>query len=157
MSARLIQRLFPARADRESYAGRPAALWLLGLFIALKAIIGLNGTFNARSVATGADGIVLDGLGEVAIETILQLFRALSLAQLPLVLIGVAVLLRWRSMAPFLFLVLLTEQFARRLLAAVQAAPREAAAPGSWISLGLLLILILGLALSLWPRKHFRP
>jgi hypothetical protein len=148
----LVERLFPERADRESYAGSRAALWLLGLFIALKAVMAVNGTPNARTVATGADGIVLEGLGGGVAETILHLFRAASLSQLPLVLIGLAVLLRWRSLVPFLFLVLLAEQLARRLLAFLEAAPARAATPGSWITFGLLLILFVGLALSLRQR-----
>ncbi|HEX8644493.1 MAG TPA: hypothetical protein VF702_11340 [Allosphingosinicella sp.] len=148
----MLDRLFPARLDNEGYRGSAAALWALGLLLALKAVMGVNGTLNARSVATGADGIRLDGLPGGAAETVLQLFRALSLGQLPLVLIGLAALLRWRAMVPFVYLVLIAEQLARRLLAIAAARPMDWTSPGAWINLGLLALLLAGFALSLWMR-----
>ena len=111
----MLQRLFPVRLDNEGYRGRLAALWLLALFLLLRAIMGVNGAINTRAIATG-DGIRLDGLGEGAAETILGLFQSLSLAQLPLVAIGVAALWRWRAMVPFLYLVLLADLGLRRLV-----------------------------------------
>ena len=119
--------------------------------------MGVNGAINTRTVATGADGIRLDGLGEGGAETILLLFRSLSLAQLPLVAIGAAALWRWRAMVPFLYLVLLAEQIVRRLAALASAvagteARTEAAAVGLWINLALLALLFAGLVLSLWSR-----
>jgi glucan phosphoethanolaminetransferase (alkaline phosphatase superfamily) len=148
----MLGRLFPARLENEGYRGRVAALWLFALFLVLRAIMGVNGAVNTRAIATG-DGLRLDGLGEGAAETILLLFRSLSLAQLPLVAIGAVVLSRWRAMVPFLYLVLLADQVVRRLVALTNAAPRtEAAAVGVWINLALLALLLAGLALSLWSR-----
>ena len=57
----MFERLLPRRADNE-YSGLRPALWLLGLFGALKLVMGLNSIFNTKSVATGADGIRLEGL-----------------------------------------------------------------------------------------------
>ncbi len=145
----MLRRLFPVRLDNAGYRGRVAALWLFALFLVLKAIMGVNGAINARSIATG-DGIRLDGLGAGAAETILLLFRSLSLAQLPLVAIGAAALWRWRAMVPFLSLVLLAEQLVRRLAAPANAIARtEAGAVGMWINLALLALLVAGLVLSL--------
>jgi hypothetical protein len=149
----MLRRLFPARLDNEGYRGRVAALWLFALFLLIKAIMGVNGAFNARAVATGADGIRLDGLGEGGAETILLLFRSLSLAQLPLVAIAAAALWRWRAMLPFLYLVLLADQIVRRLVALANPIPRtEVGAVGMWINLAILALLVAGLVLSLWSR-----
>jgi hypothetical protein len=148
----MLQRLFPVRLDNEGYRGRVAALWLFALFLLFRAIMGVNGAINTRAIATG-DGIRLDGLGEGAVETILRLFQGLSLAQLPLVAIGVAALWRWRAMVPFLYLVLLADLGLRRLVASANAVGRTDAAPvGVWINLGLLALLVVGLVLSLWSR-----
>jgi hypothetical protein len=151
----MLQRLFPGRLDNEGYRGRAAALWLFGLLLALKLVMGVNGTLNARSVATGADGIRLDGPAAGAAETILELFRALSLSHLSLVAIGAAALWRWRAMVPFLYLVLIADQLARRLVVAAYAVPREeTAAPGSAIVLVILALLVGGFLLSLWPPRR---
>ena len=81
----MLRHLFAVRLDNEGYRGRVAALWLFAFFLMIKAIIGVNGAINTLAVATGADGIRLDGLGEGGAETILFLFRSLSVTQLPLV------------------------------------------------------------------------
>lgn len=146
-------RLVPGRLDNEGYRGRSAALWLFALLLLLKAIMGVNGAINTRSVATGADGINLDGLPNGAAQSILLLFRSLSLAHLPIVAIGAAALWRWRAMVPFLYLVLLAEQLVRRLAALTNAVPRTEAAPvGVSINLAILALLAAGFLLSLWSR-----
>ncbi|TMC44765.1 MAG: hypothetical protein E6J23_06525 [Chloroflexi bacterium] len=149
----MLLRLLPARLDNEDFRGRAAALWLFGLFLGLRAVMGVNGALNTRGIATG-DGIQLDGLGEGGAETVLHLFRLLSLAQLPLVAIGAVALWRWRAMVPFLYLVLLAQQLLARLASSVNAMPRtESGAVATWINLGLLGLLLVGLLLSLWTRR----
>jgi hypothetical protein len=143
-------RLFPARLDNQGYRGRVAALWLFAVFLVLRAIMGVNGAINARTIATG-DGIRLD---EGGAETILLLFRNVSLANLPLVAIGAVVLWRWRAMVPFLYLVLLADQIVRRLVSLANPIGRtEAGAVGMWINLGILALLLVGFVLSLWSRR----
>lgn len=142
-------RLFPVRLDNEGYRGRAAALWLFAVFLVLRAIMGVNGAINTRAIATG-DGILLDQGGA---ETILLLFRNLSLANLPLVAIGAVAVWRWRAMVPFLYLVLLADQIVRRLVALANPIARsEAGAVGMWINLGILALLFVGFVLSLWSR-----
>lgn len=155
-------RLFPVRLDNEGYRGRAAALWLFAVLLLLRAIMGANGAINTRAIATG-DGIRLDGLGEGAAETILLLFRNLSLANLPLVVIGSVALWRWRTMVPFLYLVLLADQIVRRLVAQANPIARTEAgsAVATWITLALLALIVVGLVLSLWSRpsaaRHREP
>jgi hypothetical protein len=147
-------RLFPMRLDNEGYRGRTAALWLFGLFLLLRLIIGVNGAINTTAIAAG-DGLRLDDGGR---ETILLLFRNLSLSNLPLVAIGATALWRWRAMVPFLYLVLLADQVVRRLAALANPIARtDAASVGIWINLALLALLLVGLALSLWNRRSNAP
>jgi hypothetical protein len=81
------------------------------------------------------------------------LFQSLSLAHLPLVVIGDAALWRWRAMVPFLYLVLLADQIVRRLAASANPVARtEDSTVGMWINLALLALLLVGLVLSLWSR-----
>lgn len=148
----MLQSLFPKHLSNNGYRGRAAALWLFAVFLALKAIMGVNGAINTRAIATG-DGIRLDGLDEGAAETILLLFRSLSIAQLPLVAIGVAVLLRWRSMVPFILLVLVADQMVRHAPALWNAVGAgRALSVGMWINLAFLGLLLVSLMMSLWGR-----
>lgn len=149
-----VSRLFPMRLDNKGYRGRTAALWLFGLFLLLRLIMGVNGAINTTAIAAG-DGLRLDDGGR---ETILLLFRNLSLSNLPLVAIGAVALWRWRAMVPFLYLVLLADQVVRRLAALANPIARtDAAAVGIWINLALLALLVLGLVLSLWNRRSNAP
>ena len=150
----MLDRLLPSQADNR-FEGHRAALWLLGLFIALKIVMGVNSIFNTESVAVGADGIPLDSYGPAAARDVLTLFALTSLGQLMLALIGLTVLVRYRSLVPLVFAAFLGEQLARRLIVQSYAVARtESGSISLYINLGLMAVLTMGLLLSLLPRRH---
>jgi hypothetical protein len=141
----MLSRLLPSQADNR-FEGHRAALWLLGLFIALKIVMGVNSIFNTEAVAAGADGIPLDSYGPAAARQVLNLFALTALGQLTLALVGLMVLVRYRSLVPLLFLVFLGEQIARRLIVQGFAIVRtDGGSVGLYINLGLMALLALGL------------
>ena len=153
----MLSRLFPPQADNR-FEGRRTALWLLGLFIALKIVMGVNSIFNTEAVAVGADGIPLDSYGPAAARQVLILFALASLGQLTLALVGLTVLVRYRALVPVMFLVFLGEQIARRLIVQGFAIVRtDGGSAGLYINLGLMALLALGLLLSLIPARHRLP
>lgn len=83
---RLLGRLLPRHADNRFVGLRPA-LWLFGLLIFLKLVIGLNSIFDTASVASGADGIPLDSFGPTAARQVLILFALIALGHVFLALI----------------------------------------------------------------------
>jgi hypothetical protein len=152
----MLSRLFPRQAD-NGFEGHRAALWLLGLLIALKLVVSLNSIFNTASVAAGADGIPLDSFSPAAAREVLTLFALTALGQLALALIALAALIRWRALVPFLYLVSLAEMLARRLIVEAQDVERAAGSPVAWyVTWGVLALLALGLALSLIPARPER-
>ena len=153
----LLERLLPGQADNR-FAGHRAALWLLGLFIALKIVMGVNSIFNTEAVAVGADGIPLDSYGPAAAREVLTLFALTSLGQLTLALIGLTILVRYRALVPLIYGVFLAEQIARRVIVQSHAvAPAEAGATGFSINLGLMALLAIGLLLSLFAVRQPAP
>jgi hypothetical protein len=147
--AAILIRLFPSQIDND-FDGNRAALWLLGLFIALKLAMSINSIVNTASVAAGADGIPLDSFGPAAARAVLMLFAIMSLGQLILALIALTALIRYRAMVPLIYLVLLGEQLGRRFIVQSYAVARtEGAAAGTYVTFGLLALLAFGLALSL--------
>jgi hypothetical protein len=149
----MLNRLFPRQVDNR-FDGYRAALWLLGLFVALKLVMSLNSIFNTASVAAGADGIPLETYSPAAAREVLLLFSLLSLGQLALAVIALTVLVRYRTLVPFIYLVLLGEQLARRFIVQSYEVTRSASNPAGWyVTLGLLALLALGLALSLIPAR----
>ena len=89
----MLNRLFPKQVD-NTFDGNRAALWLLGLFIALKLVMSVNSILNTASVATSADGLPLDSFGPAAARTVLMLFAMVSLGQLTLAVIALTTLIR---------------------------------------------------------------
>ena len=145
----MLGRLFPAHLDNR-FRGHRAALWLLALFVALKLVMSLNSIFNTAAVAAGADGIPVASFAPAAARAVLMLFALMSLGQLMLALIALASLVRWRSMVPFVYLLLAVEQLARRLIVNGHAVARTDGTPVGWyVNVAILTLLALGLALSL--------
>ena len=149
----MLHALLPAQAD-NSYAGRRGALWLLGLYVALKLVMGVNSIVNTATVAAGADGIPLDSFGPAAARTVLTLFALTALGQLSLALVGLAALLRYRALVPLVFLLLVADQLARRVIVQLRDVARHEGSVAAWyINMSLLALLLIGLALSLIPRR----
>ena len=149
----MIERIFPSQVDNR-FDGHRAALWLLGLFIALRLIMSVRSIFSTASVATG-DGIPLDSFAPAAAQEVLTLLALSALGQLALALIALTVLIRYRALVPFIFLVLLGEQIAKRLIVASHAAPRAGTPDVIWyLIFGLMAVTALGLLLSLIPRRR---
>lgn len=147
--AAILDRLFPARIDNR-FPGHRLAIWLFALFVALRLIMGTNSILNTRAVATGADGMALDSLPTAAAESLLLMFALLSLSQLMLALLSLIALIRYKALIPLMYLVLLVEHLGRRALVLMQATDRAETLPvGAYINMGLLALLVAGLALSL--------
>lgn len=150
----MFSRLFPRQID-NAYRGSRLAIALFTLFVLMKAIISINSLANTRSVATGADAIPLESYGEGGAAAVLSLFALHSLGQLMLVLLSALVLVRYRAMIPLMFLLLLVEHVGRRMLLLAYPIARSEGPPiGLYINLGLLALLVLGLALSLLERRR---
>ena len=149
----MLRRLFPPQFDNR-FQGHPLALWLLAVLIALKLVMAVNSVLNTSAVAGGADGFQLQSYGGGGGQAVLMLFAVGAIAQLTLAALGVAALLRYRSMLPFLYLLLLFEFAGRRMIVQAYAVERaETATFGLAINIAMLALLLGGLGLSLWPRK----
>lgn len=153
----MLDRLFPRHVDNR-FEGHRAALWLLGLLIALKLVVGFNSIFNTALVAQGADGIPLASFGPVAAREVLTLFALVALGQLILALVALVALIRWRALVPFLYLVSLVEMLARRLIVQTHDVAHPAASSVAWyVTWGVLALLALGLLLCLIPAGRGTP
>jgi hypothetical protein len=147
----MFNRLLPQRFD-NMYRGYKLALWLFALVLFTKFAIGLNSLFNGYSVATSADGIPLDTFSPGAAETVVSLFALLGLSHFMFSLLGLAALVRYRSMIPLMFALFLVEYLGRRLTLQFLPIPRTGTPTGLYVNLALLALMIAGLALSLRSR-----
>lgn len=152
----MLNRIFPERIDND-YRGHKIALWLFGIVILIRIAIALGSIFNGYGAASGADGIPLDSFPTAASQTILSLFGLLGLSRLLLGLLCILAIVRYRSMVPLLFLLLLLEQLSRQAVLYFLPVPRAGDPPVSTINLIILGLLALGLILSLIDRARANP
>ncbi len=149
----MFDQILPLRAD-NTYRGYKLALWLFAVVVFMKAAIGLNSIFNGHKVAISADGIPLDTFTPTGARAVVSLFALLGLSHLVICALCVLVLARYRSLVPFMFALLLVEYLVRRLILLFLPIPRIGTPPGSFVNLGLFVLMAVGLALSLWRRDN---
>jgi len=147
----MLETLLPRHAD-NTMRGSRIALWLFGLVVLLRLVIGLNSIFNTREVASGADGIPLDTFTPAAAQTAETLFALLGLGHLTLAVLGLLVLVRYRALVPLMFVLLLLQQLGRILILHFRPHAGALTPSGSAVTYVLLAAMALGLALSLWTR-----
>jgi hypothetical protein len=148
----MINELLPQRAD-NAYRGSRIALWLFGLVVLLKLVIGLRSIFDGYAVASSADGIPLDTYTPAGAQAVVSLFASLGLAHVAICLACVLVLIRYRTLVPFMFTLLLLEQLSRKAIGYFLPIARTVAPTRSVVTLVLLTMMIVGLAMSLWRRE----
>src|SRR5689334_15375391 len=93
----MLQRLFPKQFDNR-FPGHVVAIGLFGVVILMELAMGANSLTNTRTVASLADAIPLDRYTNGGAEAVVALFALAG---------GLLVLIRYRAMIPFMFLVLL--------------------------------------------------
>jgi len=148
----MLNKLFPRSID-NAYGGRKLALWLLAVVAMLKAAMGLNSIFNGYVVATTADGIPLETFTPAGARAVVSFLALWGLSLLLFSLLALLALVRYRAMAPLIFLLLLLEQLGRKyILLAMPIAP-VGSPPAFSINAALIGLMVLGFALSLWSRK----
>lgn len=150
----MLGRVFPRQFD-NTYRGHWLAIWILVPVLLLELTIGANSIINTRSVAMGADGIPLDRFGAEAATTVISLFALLGLCRLLFALLGVIVLILYRAMIPFIYLLLLVLQLGSKALLLLHPAIRSIghnSTAGSTVILVLIGMLLTGFVLSLLGR-----
>jgi len=151
----MLELLLPRSADR-TYHGHRLALWLFAVVVFMTAGMSLVSIFNGYAAASSADGIPLDTYTSAAAQTVVSLFALLGLSHLLFCLLCLLVLVRYRSLIPFLFALLLLEHLGRKLVLRFLPIARTGTPPGSVVNLVLLAVMVAGLALTLWNRDEHR-
>jgi len=153
----MFSRIFPAQFDND-FRGARLAIWLLAALLFVRGMMGFNSIFFTRFVAASADGLDLASYGPGGAEAVISLYGLLGVAMVLLSLVGVVALIRYRSMIPFVYLVLLIQQGAGKALNLWRAGERPAAPGGHTASIivaAALGVTLVGFILSLWraPRR----
>ena len=152
--------LFPKQID-NNFRGYRTSIAIFAFVILIKGIQGTMSMLDTYNIATGADGIALDQMNPAGAHEVLNLFTLLGMYVVVLPLQSLVVLLRWRALIPFMYLMLIGVQLGARAINTLYAtarvipadAPSFAGHPvGFWVNLTLLTLTAVGFILSLTPR-----
>jgi hypothetical protein len=145
----MLNEFLPQRTD-NAYHGHKLALWLFAAVILMRTVMSLNSILNGRTVASSADGIPLHTYTPAAAQTTVSLFALVGLSSFIICLLCILVLVRYRSLVPVMFALLLLQSLGGRLILHFLPIIRTGTPPGIYVNLILLAFIVVGLALSLW-------
>lgn len=151
----MLNRFLPVQAD-NTYRGYKIGLWIFGLVVLFRLAIALGTIFNGHRAAGVADGLPLSTYGPGGAQAVVSEYAIWGLAHVIICAICVVVLLRYRSLVPFMFALITFELVARRVIFLVLPI-QTTAAPSGTINLVLLIVMFAGLVLTLLnraPAKH---
>lgn len=147
----MLNPLLPPHVDNE-YRGYRLALAVFAVIVLAKVLMSVNCIFNGYTVATTADGLPLATYAAACAQTVVSDFAAWGLMQLMLCAVCIVVLIRYRTLIPFMFLVLLLEHLSRQVIHHYLPVTKVGVPPGHWVNATLVVLTVAGLALSLWRR-----
>jgi hypothetical protein len=145
---RLWETLLPAKAD-NTIRGLKLPVYFFALItigsltrslIHLLAPDGGAGSIASMDLSAGAEGIIFA-------------FGLWGSSQLLFALVQLLVLLRYRSLIPFMYLMLILETLLRQLVGAMKPAAFADVPPGGYLNQVMLPLAILMLLLSLWSAR----
>jgi hypothetical protein len=148
----LIKRMVPQQIDNQ-YRGHKIALWLFGFIVFFKASQMVFTIGDGYSTIRDADGIPLDTYPVAAAHTIVAVSALSALTYLLFCLTCTVVLVRYRRAVPFMFALLLLQYVGRLVVLYFLPIARVGSPPGVIVNFVLFGIMLVGFALSVWPRR----
>ena len=152
----MFNRIFPKQFDND-YRGHRFGFWLFIPVVLMELSMGANSLFNTRTVVMLADGIPLDRYDAGSADAVVALFAIAGLFRVLLALQGVLVLIRYRAMIPFMYLLLLILHVGSKALLLEHPVARSGVSSahlGSSFILALLAMLLIGFVLSLMNKAN---
>jgi hypothetical protein len=147
----VFETLLPRRIDNE-YRGIKAALWIVGLVLAVKAAQSLAIIFAGYATGRDADGIPLDTYSPASASTVVAALAQGSLWGFFFCLVCTVVLVRYRGAVPLMFALLAVNYIAARVLLVFVPFARIGGSPGPVVNFVLFALMLVGFGLSLWRR-----
>lgn len=149
----MLRLLFPATIDNK-FRGHWVGFWILAPVLFLKLGIAA-GSLLTPANANKADAIDLSSFSPAALQAETTSTALLGLLHLAIGLFAVLAMIRYRAMVPLIYLWLIAEFLARRVVLTVYPIDRTpGTSSGSVVNIVLLSLMVLGLLLSIWRRRN---
>ena len=148
----MLRLLLPRVIDNR-FRGQWLGYWLIAPVLFVKTGIALVSMLTPGQ-ANKADAIDLSTYSAAALHDAMTFTALLGLLHFCIALFCLLAVIRYRALVPLIYLWLLIEFLARRVILELYPMDRvHGLASGSLVNLVLFTMLALGLALSVWPRR----
>ena len=148
----MMERLFPAQFDNV-FPGQKISLWAFYLVTAITLWRSQHHIFAADGGAQSIATIPLDSYSGGAAANIIALFAQWGWVQLLLGLIMLLAAIRYKSMVPLMWLIVLLEWIGRGLIGQFKPVETLGTAPGQVGNMVIPVIALVMLVLSLIPSQ----
>jgi len=149
----MSSRLFPTHIANQ-YSGHKLALWFFWVVVIVRGLQGISIIAGGASIVKDADGIPLENFPSAASQSIVAIFVVSGLSRLVLSLMGVLVVMRYRSAIPLMFAVLALDQLGKEFLLRIYPLYRVGNPIGPTVNLVLLALTLAGFVLSITSKKN---
>ena len=99
---RIIEAVFPQEANNQ-YTGHPLALWIIVIYVFKSFLAGFIHMFASDGGAQSIASIPLDSYTPEASNAVVTIFGLWGMEQLIIGIIGLVILLRYRSLIPLMW------------------------------------------------------
>jgi hypothetical protein len=149
----MLNRIFPERIDNH-YHGHKFALWLFYPITFMNVVIDLVAIFKSDGGAQSADGIPLDTFVSGGAQAVIFVVALLGLSGLLLGSLFVLALFRYRAMIPLMYVLLVVDYLGHKGIGLMKPIVRTGTPSGSYVSVALFALTIIGLVLSLRGKDY---
>ena len=149
----MLARIFPAGFDNR-YRGVRAGLWLFGLVTLQRFAISFTHVFSADGGAQTASRMPLDTYPAGAAQNIIALMSRMGLEQFLLACLMLLALVRYRTMIPLMFLVVVAQYLIVRGVAQLKPLVRVGPSGVGTMALIVASLALIGLVLSVSGRGY---
>ena len=149
----MLNRIFPEQFDNR-YRGHRFALWLFFPITFVNVAIALVAIFRKDGGAQSADGVPLDAFVAGGAQTVIGIVAILGLTKLLLGLLSVLALVRYRSMIPLMYIIVVADQLGRKGIGLMKPIAHIGAPTGGFVNLAIITLGIVGLILALRGRGY---
>ncbi|MFN2565243.1 MAG: hypothetical protein ABR499_09575 [Gemmatimonadaceae bacterium] len=149
----VLGRILPDRIDNR-YRGHPLALWLFVPIALQKLAVSFTHLFKADGGAQSISTMPLDTYPASAAQNIVGLMARLGVEQLLLGLLLVLVLVRYRTMIPLMYVLLVAHYLASRGVALMKPLVVAGTSGSRTPALVVAVLSAVGLVLSLVGRRY---
>lgn len=149
----MLNRFFPERID-NTFRGNVVALWLFVPIVLMKVGVSLAHIFRADGGAQSVSTIPLDTYPSGAAQNIVGIFARLGLEQLMMGALLLIVLLRYRSMIPLIYLLLVAQYAAHEWIIRMKPLVLAGTSGARTMALVFAALCVAGLVLSMMGKGY---